>query len=188
MADIYKGELQDNLGNTVYPHTESDVVFCADGETAQEKLAKYENALGSVTGKTDSLEVDDTNILATSKAVKQLNNSLERLKTYSTEEKVVGTWINDKPLYRKVITVNNFLWSSGTTLAHNIQNAEFVMCKNYIFDDNGAIYGDFSLVDSKGNGNFYTNTESIIFVGSSSWSASSTRTWYFVLEYTKTTD
>lgn len=69
MADIHKGELQDNLGNTMYPHTEADVVFCTDGKTAQEKLTKYENALGSVTGKTDSLKVNDSNILATSKAV-----------------------------------------------------------------------------------------------------------------------
>ena len=69
MGNIYKGEMQDNIGNTVYPHTESDVVFCSDGETAQAKLARYEDALGNVTGTTDSLEVSDSNILATSKAV-----------------------------------------------------------------------------------------------------------------------
>lgn len=74
MSDIYKGELQDNLGNTVYPHTESDVVFCADGETVQEKLTKQEDALGNVTGTTDSLEVSDKNILATSEAT----NALEK--------------------------------------------------------------------------------------------------------------
>ena len=74
MADIYKGELQDNLGNTVYPHTEADVVFCADGKTAQEKLAGYENALGGVTGTSSSLEVNDANILATTEATKKLDN------------------------------------------------------------------------------------------------------------------
>lgn len=73
MADIYKGELQDNLGNTVYPHTESDVVFCTDGKTVQEKLTGYENALGSVTGTSGSLEVGDVNILATTEATKKLN-------------------------------------------------------------------------------------------------------------------
>ena len=76
MADIYKGELQDNLGNTVYPHTEADVVFCADGKTAQEKLAGYENALGSVTGTSSSLEVGNADILATTEATKKLNDSL----------------------------------------------------------------------------------------------------------------
>lgn len=72
MSDIYKGELQDYKGNTVYNHTEADVVFCADGESVQKKIAKQEAALGSVTGTTDSLEVSDSNILATSKTTNEL--------------------------------------------------------------------------------------------------------------------
>lgn len=76
MSNIYKGEMQDYEGNTVYPHTEADVVFCTDGTTVQNKLNKYENAIGSVTGKTDSLEVSDSNVLATAKAVNTLNSSL----------------------------------------------------------------------------------------------------------------
>lgn len=76
MSDIYKGELQDNQGNTIYPHTEADITFCADGETVQKKLTDYENALGNVTGVTDSLEVNDSRILATSKALKKVNDSL----------------------------------------------------------------------------------------------------------------
>ena len=77
MANTYRGEIQDNKGNTVYPHTESEIVFCPDGENVQEKLTKYENALGNVTGTTDSLEVSDSNILATSKALNVLNENLK---------------------------------------------------------------------------------------------------------------
>lgn len=80
MSNIYKGEMQDYQGNTIYPHTEADVVFCSDGETVQEKLVKQETALGSVTGKTDSLEVNDSNILATSMAVHKLKTELGGLK------------------------------------------------------------------------------------------------------------
>ena len=76
MSDILKGELQDSQGNTIYPHTEADVVFCADGETAQSKLTKYEDALGNVTGVTDSLEVDDSKVLVSSKALHKVNSSL----------------------------------------------------------------------------------------------------------------
>ena len=79
MSDILKGELQDNQANTIYPHTEADVVFCADGETAQSKLTKYEDALGNVTGVTDSLEVDDSKVLVSSKALHKVNSSLEKL-------------------------------------------------------------------------------------------------------------
>ena len=35
MADIQRGELQDNLGNVIYPHSEADLIFHADGETSQ---------------------------------------------------------------------------------------------------------------------------------------------------------
>ena len=42
----------------------------------KKSLSKYENALGTVTGKTDSLEVDDSNILATSKALRKVTESL----------------------------------------------------------------------------------------------------------------
>ena len=47
---------------------------------------------------------------------------LNELLTYSTEEKVVGTWIDGKPLYRK--TVNFGALPNNTTkgITHNIQN------------------------------------------------------------------
>ena len=80
MSDIYKGELQDYEGNTIYPHSEADVIFCTDGETAQSKLNKYEEALGDVTGVTDSLEVDDSKILVSAKALHKVNSSLNGMK------------------------------------------------------------------------------------------------------------
>lgn len=33
MAKTYSGELQDSEGNTIYPHTEADVVFLLDGSS-----------------------------------------------------------------------------------------------------------------------------------------------------------
>lgn len=74
MSDIYKGELQDNEGNTIYPHTEADVTFCADGKTVQEKLNKTEKVLGNSTGTSSSLEVSDPNILATTEATNALKD------------------------------------------------------------------------------------------------------------------
>ena len=92
MSDILKGELQDNQANTIYPHTEADVVFCADGETAQSKLTKYEDALGNVTGVTDSLEVDDSKVLVSSKALHKVNSSLTDQPTFEYDEsgKIIG--------------------------------------------------------------------------------------------------
>ena len=89
MSDIYKGELQDYEGNTIYPHSEADVIFCTDGETTQSKLNKYENALGNVTGVTDSLEVDDSKILVSAKALHKVNSSLNGL---SFAQDADGNW------------------------------------------------------------------------------------------------
>ncbi len=36
--------------------------------------------------------------------ITQVNNSLENLKIYSTDEKIVGTWIDGKPIYQVTIT------------------------------------------------------------------------------------
>lgn len=33
---------------------------------------------------------------------------------YSTQEQIVGTWIDGKPIYRKVLDYSNELWASGT--------------------------------------------------------------------------
>lgn len=96
MADIQKGELQDNLGNTIYPHTESDVVFCSDGQTVQEKLAKTETALGNANGKSGSLEVDDPNILATTEATHELSQNMGGLKFgYDAASGKYGYWIKE---------------------------------------------------------------------------------------------
>ena len=42
-------------------------------------------------------------------AISNINSSLGNLKTYSTEEQIVGTWIDGKPIYRKVVTFSDEL-------------------------------------------------------------------------------
>ncbi len=76
MSKLYRGEMQDNLGNTIYPHTEAGLVFCADGETVQQKIAGTAETLNGITGVSDSTELDDSTKLATSKAVKTLKDSV----------------------------------------------------------------------------------------------------------------
>lgn len=44
MAEILKIECQDENGNIYYSHTSADVVFCADGETVEQKLVALEEA------------------------------------------------------------------------------------------------------------------------------------------------
>ncbi len=76
MSKIYRGEMQDNLGNTIYPHTEAGLVYCSDGETVQEKLTGTAETLDGITGVSDSTELDDSTKLATSKAVNTLRSNV----------------------------------------------------------------------------------------------------------------
>lgn len=74
MAVIKKGEMQDKNGDVFYPHTEANITFCADGVSVQEKLNATEEVLGDSTGKTGSLEVNDSQKLVTSDATHELAN------------------------------------------------------------------------------------------------------------------
>lgn len=60
----------------------------------------------------DSVEV--TNTVLTS----------DNTNAYSTEEQVIGTWIDDKPLYRKVITLTSGFVKGEKRYAHNIANVK----------------------------------------------------------------
>ena len=103
---------------------------------------------------------------------------------YSTKETIIGTWIDEKPLYRKVIT------STGNTgdnvaIPHNISNLK-VVTKATIFatNNNGTNYHDESVdyplyVKVINPSNIYSNI-SPGFAGG--WVV------YIILEYTKTTD
>ena len=87
---------------------------------------------------------------------------------YSTTEQVIGTWVNDKPIYRKVIvdTTNNTDYS----ITHGISNIDQITCVYGICDDdtNFIPFG------------FSANTD-YAFV-------SADYTKNIVIEYTKTTD
>ncbi len=93
MSKICRGELQDNLGNTIYPHTEAGLVFCADGETVQQKIAGTAETLDGITGVSDSTDLNDSTKLATSKAVKTLKDSVNNsLGGLSFAQDANGKW------------------------------------------------------------------------------------------------
>lgn len=109
---------------------------------------------------------------------------------YSTTETKIGTWIDGKPLYRKVITVT--LAHTGTyqgcylyNYAHGIANIDTAVSVTGYLDDNGdhimigfyTNYGYFfSAMFNRTNANFRYNSQF------------DNRSCTMVLEYTKTTD
>lgn len=104
---------------------------------------------------------------------------------YSTEEQVIGTWIDDKPIYRKVITKT---CDAGTTIsiAHNINNLNEITSLQYFTFNNGNKNTDIPLNSSNSfRINRISNTTisgTISNAYDSGWQLKIT------LEYTKTTD
>ena len=125
------------------------------------------------TSKTDSLSAN---------MGRELNEKLN----YSTEEKVVGTWIDGKPLYRKVL--------SSTTISGSDVDIALPSNIDFMSTDKVEIkIGDFSFFsDRYTNANdliqiFKFNATTLKVVLGSAWKGNF-KSAIIVIEYTKTTD
>lgn len=106
---------------------------------------------------------------------------------YSTEEREVGVWKNNKPLYQKTIVIDNVPSGSGTfdiyTLDSDIENVV-----NHISFMNNGVYTRFVPYVDVGNYdmNIYFNLPTIkLVVDNDNWNG---YTLYITIQYTKTTD
>ena len=111
-----------------------------------------------------------------------------RLEEYSTTEKIIGTWIDGKPIYRKVLNVGT-VTTQKTYITHNIANLGKLV----------NLYGTFNRDDNAQQimpGN-YTNWETYLYDATSEYFTInfSANQWsrnpydiVIVMEYTKTTD
>lgn len=117
----------------------------------------------------------------------------EKANTYSTSEIKVGTWIDGKPIYRKVVAVD-FPTSTTPTInyPHGISNIAYVVSVKLIWWD---------IEDARWYNNFKDTTGTYIQIDGMSntqvriKSAGTAVNWhsrtagrYAIIEYTKTTD
>lgn len=112
---------------------------------------------------------------------------------YSTNEQVIGTWIDGKPLYQRTISFDNVAVANDVQINHNISNLKMaVNTQCVMYDSSTGISFDFSVngdVNSQGMViGIRVYPTSLWFRGTQSFSASANRTWYVTLKYTKTTD
>lgn len=140
------------------------------------------------TSKTDALSADAGRIL--NEKIKNITS----LENYSTDEIVIGNWIDGKPIYRKVVYINNLANNSDKNVPCNIgANIIDQMIKHDLvwYDtvdkswfsgkrwDSPSVYiaynyntaGDYMWIRSRGT----------------DWSARTSKA-YAIFEYTKTTD
>lgn len=127
---------------------------------------------------------------------KQLEDKVDKLSTYSTDEQVIGKWIDGKNLYRKVVVYSNtdIIGANSKTvnidIPHNILN--FKQAINVSAVDSSGGYILPSLASSEGNiVNISTSIHTVdtsnikLRIINNTWGP---RDWFITLEYIKTTD
>lgn len=106
---------------------------------------------------------------------------------YSTEERVVGTWIDGKPLYEKVITFS-LTGSGNLSYPHNIENLHEIHFISMLHGNNeNGIKTCRTYVPWYNEASIYldeiTTTDILVYHNSNR-----TEFYEFILRYTKTTD
>ena len=107
---------------------------------------------------------------------------------YSTAEQVIGTWIDGKPLYRKVLVCENYANSNSNRYEFNnlIPNIKHII-NVFLFTYNYHKTGNETQYVKQNN--LWSNNQKVIIV---TWELNATdypySDVYVIVEYTKTTD
>lgn len=111
---------------------------------------------------------------------------------YSTEEQRVGTWIDGKPLYRKVVNAQfgTVVQGTETTVEVNLKNVDFILVDKYWLDRKTAssAINQGYVTDALylGYTSFNNSNTTLRFRTKQSWVSNTAI--YAIIEYTKTTD
>ena len=119
-------------------------------------------------------KITDSNMNEIKSVVNANANDLVESTTYSTTEQVVGTWINNKPIYRKVYSISGTMAQNAWTTLLSISNVDTLVKGLMGGSSNNCVWNDVLLRVVNNNLQYYCPL-------------SHTYTWV-IIEYTKTTD
>ena len=151
-----------------------DIVNARGGETTHGKQKAVYVYIKATSGLAENQQ---DNVLNNVKDYVDSSNS------YSTEEiKTGGTWIDGKPIYRKVVNVGTLPDKTSKTVLHNIQNLDKVLETKLVANDStNYIVCNFG---GKEMG-VYIDIANVIITSGDNFTGYS---GYAIIEYTKTTD
>lgn len=182
---LFKVAPIDNLNST----STEDPLSANQGKILNDKILALDiptvvNNLTS-TSTTDALSANQGKIL--NESIKNVNDSVIALGTFSKNEIKTGeVWINNKPIYKKVIEIN-VTDTTSHTIAHGIANVEriWVSEDSFLWVDGSAIPANYYRSASVYS-NALANTINIQYqISASGWV---NHTMYVTVKYTKTTD
>lgn len=131
-------------------------------------------AMGTQPSIPDENKVTDSDMNEIKNVVNENANILEESNTYSTTEKVVGTWIDGKPIYRKAYSISGSLVQNAWTTLTSLSNVATLTKGLMGGSSNNCIWNDVLLRVLNNNIQYYSPL-----VHAYSW---------LIVEYTKTTD
>lgn len=148
-------------------------------------IAENYTAIGTLSN------LNTTNKSSLVSAINEINSNDIAKGTYSTNETIIGEWMNNKPLYRKVLSTVGLTGSTKKSIAYNIENLDKIWIENGFAENTVRIVtlpmvgydGDLSQevdvwVEKQENAvKLYSN---------GGWGAD--WSFYIILNYTKTTD
>ena len=151
-----------------------DIVNARGGETTHGKQKAVYVYIKATSGLAENQQ---DNVLNNVKDYVDNSNS------YSTQEvKTGGTWIDGKPIYRKVVNVGTLPDKTSKTVLHNIQNLDKVLETKLVANDStNYIVCNFG---GKEMG-VYIDIANVIITSGDNFTGYS---GYAIIEYTKTTD
>lgn len=104
---------------------------------------------------------------------------------YSTTETICGTWIDGKPLYRKVFEITSLTYNTVTNYSHGIANVSFIKpTEVYMVNTNAGQVRSINYFGGWSNNLIQTNANAISYYISDS----NFNEILAIVEYTKTTD
>ena len=121
------------------------------------------------------------------KIIDDMTESNPNQDTYSTEERAVAIWIDDKTVYRKVIQVDTKINNTTLEIPHNIPNIEYIWIKEARFNVLGGLSYTLPIVGYNGNitdkAYCWADATNIYLYSNGGWGTNWIKT--FVIEYTK---
>lgn len=165
--------------------------------TYQDKVALNQNSDIADINKCNASDLNEIKNVVNNNATETSTNSTNitniiNAEVYSTSEiKTNKTWIDGKPIYRKVIFFTTTISANNLfTLAHNISNLSYYKITEAVVKSNSGLSYTLPMVgynNSLTDKMFcYMDATNIYFYSNGAWGSIWTK--YVTIEYTKTTD
>ena len=156
-----------------------------------DKVALNENSSIADINKIKDDDMNEIKNVVNNNATETGNNStdIDNLQIYSTTETNTGkVWIDGKTIYRRVMTYNNVAVSNGTQFADRVSSQidTVTSLQGMMKEETNQRMLPLISAAGKTNGIRISADGYIVWSGDDTWSAENTRTYYIIVEYTKT--